>query len=62
MEHSVLIIAAITKNNMHFEKSWIDIKSNSELLNRIGSKDNFLEIYKSVFELVRKFYEKGLIK
>lgn len=62
MEHSVLLIAVMTKNNLHFEKSWSDIKSNPHLLNYVVSKSNFLEIYKCVFELVSEFHKKGLIK
>lgn len=62
MKHSVFLIALMTKNNLHFEKSWADIKSNPHLLNCVGSKSNFLEIYKCVFELVREFSKKGLIK
>ena len=56
MEHSVLVIAAIVRNDLHFEKSWADIESDPHLLNCVKSKSNFLEIHKSVCTLVYKVY------
>lgn len=62
MEYSVLLISVMTKNNLHFEKSWSDIKSNPHLLNCVGSKSNFSKIYQCVFKMVSEFHKKGLIK